>query len=372
MPESSRMILAGVLLLMIYAVFIGLYHRGWKELEEYRPLGAPRIKISVIVPARNEEKNLPDLLHALAVQSYPSEWFEVIVVNDASTDSTREIVLARKEMNVRLVESLGGSKKSAIAEGIKNAQGELIVTTDADCLPPANWLTILVDFYHNKNSVFIAAPVAYMPRHTVLDTFQTLDFLTLQGITAASVSSGLHSMCNGANLAYKRSAYFDVEGFAGIDHLASGDDMLLMHKIRLAFPGKVHYLKSAGAIVQTRPVSTWKEFFWQRMRWASKSPHYGDPKIKLSLLAVYLFNLYFFVLVLAGFWDSDYWSAAVILLIAKTAIELPFILSVARFYQQQRLVGWFFIMQPLHIFYTVIVGLLSQFGTYYWKGRKLK
>ena len=120
------------------------------------------------------------------------------------------------------------------------------------------------------------------------------------------------------------------------------------------------------------PMLSWVDFFWQRIRWASKSAHYGDPKIFLSLLLVYLINLYFIVLVIAGFWNSMYWSLAVTAWIVKFAIELPFVFSVAKFYEQRYLLPWFFLMQPLHIIYTVVIGLLSQFGSYYWKGRKLK
>jgi poly-beta-1,6-N-acetyl-D-glucosamine synthase len=366
---------AGMILFVLYALLIGLYSHWWKKLPEAYNVSAgldPGVFLSVIVPARNEEKSLPFLLSALETQSYPGHQFEVIVVDDGSTDGTASMVKEKAGANIRLLSINGGSKKKAIEAGIASARGQLIVTTDADCIPPQNWLLSIADFYKDTGAAFIAAPVKYTPRKTALDYFQTLDFLTLQGITAASVSSGFHSMCNGANLAYERSAFFAVNGFAGIDHLASGDDMLLMHKIKKAFPGRVRYKKAYDAIVETLPMQSWKDLFWQRIRWASKSAHYGDPKIFLSLLLVYLVNLYFFVLVIAGFWNNTYWSLAVTAWILKFAIELPFVYSVAKFYEQLYLLRWFFLMQPIHIIYTVVVGLLSQSGSYYWKGRKLK
>lgn len=374
MPENLRMALlvAGIILFILYAALISFYNKWWSRLEEYEPgTGYASVFISVIVAARNEEKSLPGLLKRLGAQTYAQNKFEVIVVDDGSTDGTASVA-GSAGGNVRLHSLNGGSKKMAISKGVELASGDLIVTTDADCLPPPSWLATIADFYEETGAAFIAAPVAYLPQKNLLHYFQALDFLTLQGITAASVSSGFHSMCNGANLAYKRTAFFDVNGFTGIDQVASGDDMLLMHKIRKSFPEGVKYMLSGDAVIETSPMHTWKDFFWQRMRWASKSSHYGDSRILLSLLLVYFLNFYFLVLIVAGFWDSKYWSLAAIGWILKFAIELPFVHAVAKFYRQQYLLPWFFLMQPLHIIYTVVVGLFSQLGGYYWKGRKLK
>jgi cellulose synthase/poly-beta-1,6-N-acetylglucosamine synthase-like glycosyltransferase len=199
-----------------------------------------------------------------------------------------------------------------------------------------------------------------------------LDFITLQGITAAGVSANMHSMCNGANLAYLRSAFFEVNGFKGIDKLASGDDMLLMYKIWKKYPQRVHYLKTKEAIIETEPVYSWKDFFLQRIRWSSKATYYKDWRITLVLFFVYLFNFLFLVLLVAAFWNKYYWQVIVFYLLGKTLIELPFVYSVARFYKQERLIIFFPFLQPLHIFYTIVIGLVSQFGTYEWKGRRTK
>ena len=87
-------------------------------------------------------------------------------------------------------------------------------------------------------------------RKNALHVFQSLDFLSLQGITAASVFSRFHTMCNGANLAYEKKVFEEAGGFNGIDQVASGDDMLLMHKIYLLYPDKVMYCLSPDVIVE--------------------------------------------------------------------------------------------------------------------------
>jgi cellulose synthase/poly-beta-1,6-N-acetylglucosamine synthase-like glycosyltransferase len=179
-------------------------------------------------------------------------------------------------------------------------------------------------------------------------------------------------MCNGANLAYTKQAFASVDGFKGIDKVASGDDMLLMHKIWEKNPGRVRYLKAKKAIVLTAPMHTWKQFFWQRIRWASKTMYYDDQRIFAVLLFIYLFNLIFPLLLVAGFWNFNYWLVALIYWACKTVIEFPFAYNVAQFYGQKRLLRYFFFFQPAHIFYTISIGLLSQFGKYEWKGRRTK
>ncbi|MEI9910003.1 MAG: hypothetical protein WDO71_10205 [Bacteroidota bacterium] len=157
-----------------------------------------------------------------------------------------------------------------------------------------------------------------------------------------------------------------------MDHIASGDDMLLMHKIWKQYPDGVHYLKSDEAIVSTQPMTTWKAFLHQRIRWASKAKQYDDKRILPVLVLVYFFNLSFLVLLAAGFEDHRYWLCALILWLLKTLVEFPFFRSLSIFFNKQWALKWFFFFQPLHIFYTVISGLFGQFGKYEWKGRKVK
>jgi cellulose synthase/poly-beta-1,6-N-acetylglucosamine synthase-like glycosyltransferase len=366
--------LTGILLFGAYAILIWFYKKAWDGLGLYEPQTYPAQPpfLSLIVAARNEAETLPRLLRSLKTQTYPADRFELIVVDDHSTDGTA--VLLQKEPSVKYLPLCEGvtSKKKAIAAGIAAANGDIIITTDADCVASPQWLQTLSSFYVEKGAAFIAAPVKYMYRNNLLEMFQTLDFLTLQGITAASVTAKFHSMCNGANLAYTKAAFHAVNGFSGIDAVASGDDMLLMHKIWKQHPHSVFYLKSKAAIVETAPMPTWKDFFWQRIRWASKTTAYDDKRIFWALLLVYLFNAFFVVLLGAGFWEPRYWLLAVVLWVAKTAVELPFVYAVARFFDQQKSVRYFFLFQPLHILYTVLIGAISQTGSYQWKGRKTK
>jgi cellulose synthase/poly-beta-1,6-N-acetylglucosamine synthase-like glycosyltransferase len=257
----------------------------------------------------------------------------------------------------------------------------LIVTTDADCTMGKNWLLTIAAFYEEYKPAFIAAPVAIDGR-SFLGIFQSLDFMTLQGITGAAVYKKKHSMCNGANLAYEKKAFYEVGGFAGIDHIASGDDMLLMHKIYTRYPDRVLFLKSPEVIVTTEAMSSWKGFFNQRIRWASKADTYDDKRILLVLVLVYFFNLLLLLLPITAIFSNATFSMGIVnmsiiqywllLLILKTITELFFLFPVAVFFNKKKSLWWFPVAQPFHILYTVIAGWLGKFGSYQWKERSVK
>jgi biofilm PGA synthesis N-glycosyltransferase PgaC len=362
-------------LFIFYSILILFYRAGWLQLKPFSQTDLESsIKISVIIPARNEEENIGKLLTSLEKQSYPPHLFEIIVVDDHSADNTVDVVNGYSFAKLIRLEfdNINSYKKKAIETGIAAASGDLIVTTDADCIVPVNWLKTIGSFKEETNTVFIAAPVVLENESNLLQTFQALDFLVLQGITAASVQKRFHNMCNGANLAYEKKAFFEVNGFTGIDHIASGDDMLLMQKIAERFPAKVSYLLSKDVIVTTQAARTWKEFFSQRIRWASKATDYNDIKIFSTLFLVYFFNCALLALFISGFWMHFLWLGLISILILKIIIELIFIYPVAKFYNKQNLIKWFPFFQPLHIVYTVIAGWLGVFGSFEWKGRRVK
>ena len=174
---------------------------------------------------------------------------------------------------------------------MQHSKGELVLTTDADCVVGNNWLRTIAAYYESTQAQLMVMQVMFMNNHQPLGIFQLLDFMSLQGITGASVYKKMHSMCNGANLAYTRSAFVAVDGFKGIDNIASGDDMLLMHKIAKRFPEGIHYIKSEEVIVQTAAMDTLGSFLQQRIRWASKADRYDDKSIFWVLLMVYMLNV---------------------------------------------------------------------------------
>lgn len=382
------LLIISILFLFVYALLLIYYLIGWNQIPDFTlkentgsvVSGQSPVVISVIIPARNEAENLPSLLDSLQDQTYSKDLFEVIVVDDHSTDET--VAIAKKYAFVKCLSlkdfipegSINSYKKKAIEIAIEHSKGELIVTTDADCCAQPEWLQTIAAFYNEYKPELIVMPVSINCSAKPIEIFQALDFMSLQGITAASVHKKIHSMCNGANLAYTRKAFTAVNGFKGIDNIASGDDMLLMHKISVQYPDGIRFLKSKEVIVQTEPVHTIAAFFNQRIRWASKADKYDDKRIFAVLLLVYLLNLLLLLLPVLSV-VSRQWSVVnygLLLIAAKTIIELIFLFPVAKFFGKQRLLWLFPLAQPFHILYTVIAGWLGKFGSYQWKERKVK
>ena len=387
------LLIVSILLLVIYILLLFYYRSAWNNIPVFNPSALnPKAStlISVIIPARNESKNLPSLLESLSKQTYPVHLFEVLIIDDHSTDHTASIIKNYAAPNIKAISlqqyidsnEINSYKKRAIEIGIQQSGGTLILTTDADCYLPENWLQTIAVFYEQYRPAFIAAPVAINCRMRFIEIFQALDFMTLQGITGASVHKKIHSMCNGANMAYEKNAFYEVDGFKGIDNIATGDDMLLMHKIYKRYPERLMFLKSRDVIVQTAPVKTITAFFNQRIRWASKADKYDDKRIFAVLLLVYLFNVMLIVLPIISLFRNYQLSIVncqlsiieiwIMLLVLKTSVELFFLVPVSKFFGKQRLLFLFPFMQPFHIVYTVIAGWLGKFGTYEWKDRKVK
>ncbi len=377
-------ILFTAVILSVYCLLILMYRQWFLRLPLFtRPATTlPQTLFSVIIPARDEEATIEKCLRTVLEQQYPTALFEVIVINDHSTDQTENIIrtLQQSFNNLQLLNltdhlqgnTINAYKKKAIEIAISQSKGQWIVTTDADCMVSNQWLATLDAYIQKEQPVFVASPVMLTNDHSFLSVFQLLDFISLQGITAAAVSAGYHTMCNGANLAYRKDVFDEVGQFKGIDQIASGDDMLLMHKIKEKYPSGLGYLFCRESIVTTAPMPDWKSFLNQRIRWASKADKYHDKSIFWTLALVYAVNLFLLLLLLTGPFIENGLSNWLLLIAAKTLIELGLMIPAARFYEQLNVLVWFPLMQPFHILYTVIAGWLGKFGSYQWKGRTVK
>ncbi len=367
------------LLLLLYAGLMYAYRRGWDGTPDFMVPESfvPQTKIAVIIPARNEESNMESCLQSLLKQDYPAHLLRIVLVDDHSDDATAAIgeKLGVEVIRMALFPPPEGPafKKHALQKGIETAaDAELIITTDADCTAGRQWLQTLVAFYEKTRPAAIVAPVRFHVTADRLDIFQALDFASMQGITAAVNTLQIGTMANGANLAFSREAFEKVGGYTGTTHLATGDDYLLLHKIKTAFgPGKIGYLKARSAMVFTQPQPDLLHFFRQRIRWASKSGKYKDVPLTAQLLLVYALN----VVLLSGFFllftPVVQWGAFLALLALKAGAEYYFLEPVLRYYRLSNLSRAFLFLQPLHIGYVVLAGFLGFWGKYEWKARTI-
>jgi len=284
----------------IYFVIILIYTFGWFKLKIKLTKNLKvSTFVSVVIPARNEEKNILSLLSDLILQNYPKDKFEIIVVDDNSTDSTAELVnhfvANNQQFNIKYTfssqeDKLKAYKKQAINKAIQISRGELIITTDADCRAGNNWLRSIVESYEIGKPKMIVGPVSFYNESTFFEKMQAAEFLSLIAITGGAIQTGRPIMCNGANLAYEKIAFNEVGGFSN-DRFSSGDDVFLLLKIRKYFgDDAVRFLKNKDTIINTHPIKSLKDFIQQRTRWASKNKGY-DLKIIMVSFNVYMINL---------------------------------------------------------------------------------
>ena len=366
------------LLIISYALFtIGLQVL-WQRLYVYNENAALTDFITVIIPVRNEEKGIFELLSDLSQQTYPAGQFEVLVMDDGSTDATASIVLkCSKEFNIKIrLISLPdhpttSPKKRAIETAIAQAQGNLIVTTDGDCRVGKGWLQAFAVCHVSSNAKLMSGPVTFLEERFLTDHLQTVEFSSLIGSGASAIAAGYPSLCNGANLAYEKEIFNEVGGYDGVRHIASGDDEFLMHKIADKYPDGIRFLKSREAIVRTQAHQDWQIFFRQRKRWASKWKHYQSKTPLALALYVFFCNLSLIVSAMLFFTGNLSSISFIILVMLKCIPEWIFLGNVLNFLGKRRSIPYIPLTQITYPFYVCFFGLAAQKPEYEWKGRKL-
>jgi cellulose synthase/poly-beta-1,6-N-acetylglucosamine synthase-like glycosyltransferase len=385
-PETYFFLVTG-----LYAALLLYAHAVWQRLpaheptpnHAHEPAPAPeqagergRPRITVVVAARNEAHNLGHLLADLDQQTFAD--FEVVVSDDHSEDATSQLVTdwaARVGYPLRLVRAPVGQagKKAAVARAVATAQGELLALTDADCRVGPAWLATIWQAYTHHTPKLIAGPVAILPTSGVLSQLQAVEQASLVLSGAVAMSLGRPNMANGANLAYPKAVFDEVGGFAGSAHIASGDDEFLLQKIVAAYPGQVLFLKSRAALVRTLPQPSGWALFQQRKRWASKWRQHGKWSVALPALGVFAYHL---ACVLAVGWaiggQAVQWPWLWGHWLLKFLAEWRFLSAGMIFFGQGKLRWGILILQPLYSFYVVFTGIAANFGTYEWKGRRVK
>ena len=369
-------------LFALYALLLLAFAIGWWLTPRFHvPAGfTPADLISVIIPARNEAGNIGWLLHDLSEQYFPKDLFEVILIDDFSDDETVKVAsgfLPVQPLTIIRMADLPASphqafKKAALAEGIRRSSGKWIVTTDADCRLHPAWLMHLAAIAATSGRQAIAAPVRIDPLTGALSAFQALDFMMMQGITAAAAKLHMGAMANGANFMFSRAAYNAVNGYEGTTGLASGDDYHLLQKIIKKYGQGPAFLMNSAAMVDTAAQPDLKSFLQQRVRWASKSGKDSNVKITLSLAVVYLFNLSLGALWLCCLAHPHLLKAAASLLLLKILAELALMIPLSRFFKRTELLISFPFLQVFHITYIILAGFLGLLGKYQWKGRAVK
>ncbi|WP_316635171.1 glycosyltransferase [uncultured Flavobacterium sp.] len=360
------------LILIIYVFSIGLLIYGFTKVKKYQKSGLkPQTSFTIIVPFRNEAENLPKLLQRFLELNYPDNLFEVILVDDSSNEKFQ---VSDFRFQVSIIDNIRVSnspKKDAISTAMQHVKTNWVITTDADCIVPENWLLTFDNYIQKNNVSMLAGAVTYECEKSFLHHFQQLDLISLQGATIGSFGLQKAFMCNGANFAYTKSLFEKLNGFDGNDKIASGDDVFLLQKAANLFPDEVYYLKCDEAIVVTKPTENWKSLFYQRVRWAAKTSSYQSVFGKVLGLIVFFGNLSFvvgFFFVVFGIMPYPFF---VLFAFFKFTIDFVLLYITNQFLTKTRIKS-LLLSSLLYPFFSTTVALYSLFGSYEWKGRKFK
>lgn len=367
-----------LLLLLNYTQFLLKIIKGLRKLSSPSQNGIPDCFISIIIPFRNESKNILGSLESIEGLNYPEDKYEVIYVDDNSTDNSVILVKSHKRKSNIKILSLGdeisakGNKKRALLYGIENSGGDIIVTTDADCVHPENWLNELLGCF-DPQTAFVSGPVEFMESPYLFPKIQKIEFEGLILAGAGLIGSGNPVICNGANIAYRKSAFYEVGGLIDNLDLSSGDDVFLMQKITRLTNYKVKFCSSREAVVRTEYNRNIKDFFNQRKRWAGKSINYADKNLIYQLSMIFIFYsglLIQMLLILAGFYL--FLITFVLSIATKTALEFVIIKKGESLFFHKNSASIFFLTELIHIPYILISVIAGLFGNFTWKNRRIK
>lgn len=370
------------LILVVYCFFILQLIYGFDKIKSFVSTNQnPKTAFSIVVPFRNEAKNLPKLLQSFSKLNYPHEFIEIIMVDDFSTDTSERICIQWRmnhdHLDTTLLENLrlsNSPKKDAIGRAMPIAKHDWIITTDADCIVNENWLMTLDNFIQqNKSIEMVVGSVVYKTKNNWFHQFQQMDLLSLQGATIGSFGIGKPFMCNGANFSYTKKLFRELNGFGGNFEMASGDDVFLLQKAIAKVPEKVHYLKNANVIVKTKPENDLHALFMQRVRWASKTSSYKGVYPKMLAFVVLLMNLSLVIVCLSTpFHETPIgFRNLVFAFLIKYCVDYILLFKTNSYLRN----GAFLLplaSSLIYPFFCSWVGIYSLFGHFTWKQRSFK
>ncbi len=354
---------------ILYCLILGVFLTGIFRLKT--PHNKELQKISIIIAARNEAENLPNLLNSLKNQNYDPDWYEIIVVDDRSTDKTLEILRSFEKSiaNFKIVsiskensDLLG--KKGALNAGIDTASHEILAFTDADCLPEPNWLD-QINRHFDKNVDFVAGYSPLLLKNRFWNLLKNLERISIFAITAGSFGWKWAITCTARNMAYRKSLFRKINGFGGIGHIRSGDDDLLLQKMGSQIR-KYNFMFDKGSIVSSVDDPNLKAQMNLESRRGSKWKYYPLP---IKILTLFCF-LYFIILIPAFIFTM---TGAIALKIFITSIILKMLMEFTLLSVFSLKVSnikpllLFPIAELLYIPYFVYFGLKGTFSKYRWK-----
>lgn len=334
--------------------------------------------VVVLVPARNEESRIGKCITSLLRQDYPEDQYKVIVIDDQSTDRTAETVRTLAQQYPGRVSLLSvlqrhervSPKINALRYGIRESKSDLIFTTDADCELPPQWISSSVKLFEDNVGVVTGVTLFRNDTGTPRSLFgiQFLDFLSQTACAAGAIGNDKVNNCNGSNMAFRRSVYESIGGYDSLDHLNSGDDSLLAQKIAGTGRWKVRFNLDRLSYVVTTPVSTWKEFLHQRMRWAAQTASYRRDTL-FFLICSFVYYLALSITLAGSFFHAAFLVLFLTAFIPKLFVDFLILKKFTSLSCTKFLMRYYPSAALIHIPVVLIAVLGGYFGRFDWKGR---
>lgn len=364
----------GLVIVIVYAVLILYFTTGFKATQ-LSGKSASQFSFSIIIPFRNEEKHLPNLLRSLNELQYPESLFEIILVDDHSEDKSQAICRNWKAenptMQIKLLDNqnlVKSPKKSAVLTALQYVENEYILTTDADCLLPEEWLSTFNQFLQQKPSDLVAGPVKLIENSGFWTKFQVLDMMSLQVVGLGSFNAPPALFCNAANLCYKTDTLKAINPFERHQDIASGDDVFNLEAFQ-RHKKHVTTLLHPKATVWTKGEKDFAALTQQRIRWASKAKFYSNGLLKFLGLLVLLTNLLLVLSLAFIFIFEDLVQFWWLFWVLKLSIDFYVLYVGNRFFRINLCFRDYLMMLVVYPFISSYFALLALKGKFSWKGR---
>jgi cellulose synthase/poly-beta-1,6-N-acetylglucosamine synthase-like glycosyltransferase len=357
-----------------YFLLMMILWLGWRKVLNRKATTPSKWNfISIVIAMRNEKQNLHDLFQSLSSLNYPSTEFEIIMVDDHSTDGSveeaKKWILQFPSLTVLSLSEWQGGKKAALTYGISQAKGKLIASTDADCVLPAHWLQSINDAFQNKNTNMLIGAVALRNENKFFHQLQSIEFASVIGTGMSLCALGKPTMCNGANLSFRKKIFEEVNGYEGNEHIASGDDEFLMRKIEDNCQASIEVMNPHECVVSTSAQESVRDFIQQRLRWASKWKVNSSSFSRLLAVFIFIVQISWLGVIAWLIVDKSQWAILIVLL--KLIFDFVFLSGICSSLKMKFNVLGFVSLQFLYPVYVFSIGIFSQVKNHQWKGRSV-
>jgi len=353
-----------------YLILLWLLSRIWRLEDAKEPSAKNDFKVSLLIPFRNEIENLPSLVNE--IKKLRPSICEVILVDDHSEDGSRRFLEnAFQDLgNIKIFKNKSFGKKEAISLGVSIASGEIICCSDADCRFNENWIETITMPFQSASVQLVAGPVISSSATSFFSSFQQIEWGSILLVTNYFFTKSKPLMCSAANMAYRKSAFEEVNGYQGNLDQPSGDDEFLLKKIAGKFSeGSCVYVKKARALVYTESQKNWSALVQQRIRWASKWRAHRSVMHAFSAIVSFLTQLVWLASLLLLFQGVSGMIVFLIVWIFKVLAEQNALAQPLKTYlirqKQRNFIGTSFV----HPLFVLTVGFATLRGKFSWKGR---